>query len=471
MKYIALLAINVYFFLVFNSGICKLYEYWIDVQGSILYGVFIFILAIYLYCERLGKVSFRENNQITVLVSILLISFFYAVSVYCGIELFQFLAFWIALILLQFALFNYKSAVYISPAILFLIFCFPVFEYLNPLLIRLSNDAVSLLLSFTNLSVNVDGNIIYLPYGNLEITDGCSGVRYLVTSLALAFFMVLTSKINIKKTALLIILAIGLGLLFNWIRIFILVLIAYDSKMQSELVYDHETFGWLLYSVVIVILAYIYIKLDSLEKIKISSFNSNKKIYWLNFVVLSLVISLGVNVINIIPQNYNKPEIKNISNWALDSSPSHNESKDRFKLKYIYSDIATSNVMSSSHVNWRSKEGEDLVPYISDLESDQKWQKYMRKNILINSSTVQYILQKNKITNEDRIKIIFFEIDNKIINSYQKAKLLQIPAFFRQNNYFAYHQLIINCKYNGCDKEEGKVLNAAQNLLKELTVY
>ena len=60
----------------------------------------------------------------------------------------------------------------------------------------------------------------------------------------------------------------------------------------------------------------------------------------------------------------------------------------------------------------------------------------IQKRIEINSNRAKYIIQKHKVTDEERIKIIFFEIDNKILDSYNFAKFLQILAIMRKKNLF-----------------------------------
>src|SRR5690606_37229365 len=42
-----------------------------------------------------------------------------------------------------------------------------------------------------------------------------------------------------------------LGLIANWIRIFLLILIGYQTKMETPLMADHETFGWVIFGLLI----------------------------------------------------------------------------------------------------------------------------------------------------------------------------------------------------------------------------
>ena len=471
MQHIALIAIYLCFILAFNEAMLRLYEFWNNAHGSFLFAGIFIVIAFYLYLERLPDVSCRDNKNLFPIATIFLVSCLYSIGKICGIDIFQFLTVWLVLLLLQFALFQFKDALYISPAIILLLFCIPIFEYLTPILIVLCNIAVSYLLSFTDISVNLEGNLIELPYGILEISDGCSGVRFLISSLALGFYIIVTSQVNKRQIALIILLSTCLGLLFNWIRIFILVLVAYYSEMQSELVYDHETFGWLLFSLVVIALAIVYVKLESAKVSKASSFNVNKNIPGPNFIMIILAIAIGTNLFSLMPQNYGKSERQLGASWKLAKAISDGNSHDKFKEIYVLNDHEYPLVLISSSLNWREKKGDELVPFIQDLRSDEKWQEYSSENIAIDSAVVKYSVQKNKITNEERIRVFFFEIDNTIISSYKKAKLMQIPAFFKQKNYFAYHQLFQKCNFKGCGSSNKEIMNVTKRLLKELSQH
>ena len=90
-------------------------------------------------------------------------------------------------------------------------------------------------------------NSIFIPFGQIVIADGCSGLRYFEIALALAYIIALLNNYSERKLLPALIIAAALGLLANWIRIFILVLIGYESKMESSLMANHEYFGWFVF--------------------------------------------------------------------------------------------------------------------------------------------------------------------------------------------------------------------------------
>src|SRR5690554_8156294 len=93
----------------------------------------------------------------------------------------------------------------------------------------------------------IEGNSITLPYGRLVIADGCSRLRYFAISILLAAMMSILNDYRWRGWLCFLAAAMVLGLIANWVRIFILVVIGYQSEMQSELLTDHELMGWVVY--------------------------------------------------------------------------------------------------------------------------------------------------------------------------------------------------------------------------------
>lgn len=98
----------------------------------------------------------------------------------------------------------------------------------------------------------IDGYDIHMPYGVMRIAHGCAGLNYLLAGVCLGVFYAylnLQSRVlQLKAVALIV----ALSLVGNWLRVFLLILIGYESKMQSELVYEHGFFGWVIFAVLAV---------------------------------------------------------------------------------------------------------------------------------------------------------------------------------------------------------------------------
>jgi exosortase len=126
-------------------------------------------------------------------------------------------------------------------------FVTPVWGPVNELLQRSSVSAVSYIMSFTGIPTFVYDNFVEIPAGTFEIADGCSGLRYVISALALVVFYSVMYLKRLRSIALLTLLALLGAMLTNWLRIVVLILIGQYSDMQAEIISDHNMFGWFLF--------------------------------------------------------------------------------------------------------------------------------------------------------------------------------------------------------------------------------
>jgi len=146
-----------------------------------------------------------------------------------------------------FALYGFNTARKLTPVYLYILFSIPVWNYLNSSLQSMTAWAASTFLEFTGLAVFIEGNFITIPYGTFEVAGGCSGLRYLMCSLVLVLFYS-QQRANAWVTSVkLFYVAIVFAILANWIRVILIILIGYESEMQSSIVKDHDMFGWYVY--------------------------------------------------------------------------------------------------------------------------------------------------------------------------------------------------------------------------------
>jgi exosortase len=130
-----------------------------------------------------------------------------------------------------------------------MLFCLPLFDGINDQLVDLSSWAVGGMLQLTPVTSFMSGNAIALPAGSVVIADGCSGLRYLVIGLATANLAASMNRLRLVDHFLLNLIAAAAMIAVNWIRIFSIVIVAYVTDMQSPLVSDHESFGWVLFGI------------------------------------------------------------------------------------------------------------------------------------------------------------------------------------------------------------------------------
>lgn len=131
----------------------------------------------------------------------------------------------------------------------YLYFALPIWDLINGLLQTATVMAVELLLRLTHVNAYVQGNFVHLASGVFEIAGGCSGLHFFIVALSLA---VLYGEINydtLRVRIKLVVMAAGLALLTNWIRVYTIILAGYLTDMKHYLVrVEHYQYGWVLFA-------------------------------------------------------------------------------------------------------------------------------------------------------------------------------------------------------------------------------
>lgn len=149
---------------------------------------------------------------------------------------------------------------------LFLIFTLNYFPLLTPYLINMSVWANESLLALFGVPVLVQESFIAIPRGQFEVEGSCSGFRYLANNLILLFLYALMSKFNIRQFLLALSLTVLYSLLINWIRIFIIIVVAHNWGFEVPFfVKDHGNLGWVIYVFFLVLFFYTLIKIDKIK--------------------------------------------------------------------------------------------------------------------------------------------------------------------------------------------------------------
>jgi exosortase len=131
-----------------------------------------------------------------------------------------------------------------------LLMAMPFWYIAIPILQSLTVKVVSSLASAISLTVLVEGNYFTLTSGVVHVAGGCSGLKYFMSSITIALISSAISKRNIRLSLLSAITAVILAIIGNWIRVFILLLVAYYEGVGHPLVADHDSLGWVIFAIV-----------------------------------------------------------------------------------------------------------------------------------------------------------------------------------------------------------------------------
>jgi len=91
------------------------------------------------------------------------------------------------------------------------------------------------------------GSTIYLPNGSLEVGDPCSGLRSLISFLALGVLFTQFTDAKIGKRLLLVACTVPIALLSNVIRIMVLILVTYVYGEEATLGFVHDFTGIMVF--------------------------------------------------------------------------------------------------------------------------------------------------------------------------------------------------------------------------------
>jgi exosortase A len=223
-----------------------LWRYSFD-DGTYSHAYLIPFVVIYLYFTlyKSNKLQLREKLSWFALVLLAFSGYILFVTSTAQISL----AYWSAILMLLCGAINFlfKPSVKLFFPALYFIFLIPLWGLLTTPLQSLSVAAVNTLMSFTGIPVFVEQQFVHIPSGIFEIADGCSGLRYLLTSLAISSLFIFLYLRSTKNIIIFASVALFGALLTNWIRIAILIIIGHQTEMTSDLMTDHNMFGWYIY--------------------------------------------------------------------------------------------------------------------------------------------------------------------------------------------------------------------------------
>ena len=139
----------------------------------------------------------------------------------------------------------------------YLLFAVPVGEALIPPLQQVTAWFTVEGLRLTGIPVLWEGLHIIIPSGAFEVAEACSGLRYLIASVALGFLYAYLTYRNVWRRLAFIALSVVMPVIANGIRAYGIVMIAHLSDMKYATGVDHLIYGWLFFGLVVLLMFWI----------------------------------------------------------------------------------------------------------------------------------------------------------------------------------------------------------------------
>lgn len=136
----------------------------------------------------------------------------------------------------------------------FLFFAVPLGEALVPLLMDFTGRFAVAALRATGVPVFKEGFLISTASGEFEVAKACSGIRYLLATLAVgSVFAYLAIRGPWKRLAF-VALCLVVPIVANGIRAYGIILLASLASIDQAVDVDHLVYGWLFFGVVLLLL-------------------------------------------------------------------------------------------------------------------------------------------------------------------------------------------------------------------------
>ncbi len=104
------------------------------------------------------------------------------------------------------------------------------------------------LLMLIDIPASIHDTHIRIAAGTFSVSQGCSGLRYLLVAAAITLLWGHLYLRDNRATLMYLLIGTAFALVCNWIRITALILIGHYTDMQHPLMEDHNNFGWYIFA-------------------------------------------------------------------------------------------------------------------------------------------------------------------------------------------------------------------------------
>lgn len=145
---------------------------------------------------------------------------------------------------------GWRFAWAIAFPLLFLFFAVPFGTQMLPMLMDWTADFTVFAVQLSGIPVFREGTSFTLPSGRWSVVESCSGIRYLLAAVPLAFLYSYLSYRSYWARVKFIALTIVVALVANWVRAYIIVMLGHVSNMRVAVGADHLVYGWVFFGIV-----------------------------------------------------------------------------------------------------------------------------------------------------------------------------------------------------------------------------
>ncbi len=444
----------------------RLAEIWLEFEQVIAHGLataIIFLGLLLVHPPKPPNSARKINGPYAVLGALFLIgvTLVWALLELVRIDTLAFLMLPVGVVSVSWALLGLHRTISFVPYVMVLALSLPLWADVVPTLVALASIVVGEWVRWFGMTALIEGSSITLPYGRLLIADGCSGIRYFAISILLAMMTSILNDYRWKGWIITVSVAVVLALLANWVRITILVVVAYETNMESELLTDHEMMGWIVFA------AFVFPALH-FSPVRKRSTILNKpegRIIIQKKGPIAAAVAFILGPIALTFANFTTsqepewtlllPEFRQVQTGELPLSITLPDTLEVQKLRAgnTWISLAQSQKMSSS---------EKLVPYLPPMFDRSVW--HVEEQIEPGIAIYRNILSRDRV-----MMAQWYQVGSRRSWNYRDAKLLQIPATLQGETRFALIAIQIPCSQTTCDSALPKIQSAVSDITQQLS--
>jgi EpsI family protein len=419
-------------------------DFWFGINRY-SHGPLIVVVCLYMLASlRDFLQATSPRPQLLALAPLALLLFAWLVAALASVQAVQFFL----LPLIQWTLFFVMLGWAISRRLIvlsaYLYLAVPIWESGNFVLQWLTVHAVGAVLATIGVPFFIEGNEIILTAGAFSVDSRCSGLHYLIVAIAISVLYATMWLRSTEKRVLLVLLAILMALVTNWVRVFAVVYSGHLTDMQHYLVtQDHYYFGWVLFAIALVPYLMFARRIERSDElvsptppVAQNPESSNRTVA----LAVSCSLVLMVASLGILYERMQSGDEQDLSlqlpasngDWKLAGNPS-NDWRPHFigatmEAFGTYSQDRR-NVDVYTNVYRGQSQGRELIGYENRIEGVGRWSRIETKqramNLMLkgNEWSVLEISMRSRL-GEERIAYLWYDVGGELVLGTLHAKLL-----------------------------------------------
>lgn len=133
----------------------------------------------------------------------------------------------------------------------FLLFAVPFGHEVLPELMNWTADATVLALRASGVPVFQEGRNFVIPSGRWSVVEACGGIRYLLTSVFIGAVFAYLTYTRTYKRVLFMVWSVVMPLIANWIRAYVIVMVAHLTENEWGMGMSHLALGWVIFGIAV----------------------------------------------------------------------------------------------------------------------------------------------------------------------------------------------------------------------------